>query len=292
MASNRPGAIKSEQPNASRSFLGMRQQQFGMLNEMQARGRQQHNRAISMQQASDAYANQPPIQLSGFMQSLMQPGGGALLLGGQVPSTQIPTALDIPNRQLETGPFAEAELPGISELLDIPHPRRREGAVERLRGDVRGHPPDIPEDPSGGIGEAGDIVDTSERRPYPPNKTNTLKEDIIDGIKGALGISDPAPYYVPNKINRDTGRLQNINRVPPSKTWSIAELEYYNRKGYVNYKVKNVEGKHLPTKFDPRLPVLGLERRPPTTTYNKPGMYASLEREHQPSRIPTSFLVA
>jgi hypothetical protein len=122
--------------------------------------------------------------------------------------------------------------------------------------------------------------------------TVNLKGDIVSGIKEALGIHDPAPYYLPNKINRDTGRLQNINRVPPSKTWSIAELEHYNQKGHVNYRVKNTQRKRLPTVFDPKLPILGLERTPPTTSYSKPGMHASVERTHQPSQMPTSFLVA
>lgn len=176
----------------------------------------------------------------------------------------------------------------IEELEELPYigPRR----AREIYNYLLEHPEGEFEDPSGGIGEDGDITEIPDGTEL--HKANTLKNDIIDGIKIALGIHDPAPYYKPNKINRDTGRLQNINRTPPSKTWSIAELQYYNRKGHVNYRVKNTEGKRLPTIFNPKLPTLELERRPPLTSYTKPGMHASIERVPQATQIPASFLVA
>lgn len=277
MASNRPGTIKPEQGSASRTFSGMRQIQEGDIDELRPRrGRVNEPRAPSMQQVIDAFANQPQVPLSGFMQGLLGQGGGALLFNqGPPPPMQIPAPLDIPYRG-----------------------RRREGAVERLRGDVARGEEDYeddwePEDPSGGIGEIGDVATIPDgRRPDPPTKTSSIKDDIVSGIREALGIGIPAPYYVPNKINRDNGRLGAINRIPQSKTWSIAELEYYNKKGYVNYNIKNVQNRRLPNVFAPTLPTLELERRAPSTSYNKPAMYGTVERMHQAHRDPISYLVA
>jgi hypothetical protein len=256
MSSNRPQAIKSPARSGSRTFPGMRQQQEGDIDEL--RPRRPRN---------------PEPRASGIQQGI----GGILHEGEELPFWP-----DLPGLPAPGSPVNNPRMPGSPHGSDFGSPPPTPPRLRQPR-----------EDPSGGIGEIGDVPRIPDgRKPNPPNHKNSLKEDIVSGIREALGIGNPAPYYVPNKINRDNGRLGAINRIPQSKTWSIAELEYYNRKGYVNYNVKNVQNRRLPNVFAPKLPDLAIERRPATTSYNKPGMYASIDRTHQPSQIPTSFLVA
>lgn len=132
------------------------------------------------------------------------------------------------------------------------------------------------------------------------NKNVNLKHDIVAGIKEALGIRDPTPMYKPSKETRDLNRLSSLNRIPPSKVWSKEELEYYNRKGKVTYRVKNVQGKRLPDVFNPLLPVLGYQTNSYHTSYSKPDFLVGREKEglgemtkhyNEKNKMPTSFLV-
>jgi hypothetical protein len=125
-----------------------------------------------------------------------------------------------------------------------------------------------------------------------PQKRNTIKDNIVAGIKEALAINDGPPYYKPNKITRDYNRIASLNRIPPSKVWSKEELEYYNKKGIVEYKLIDVKNKNPLLVFDPARPNLVLERKAPNTEYNKPGMYASSRHQHLHNPNPHNYLVS
>lgn len=100
---------------------------------------------------------------------------------------------------------------------------------------------------------------------------------ITQSIRDAFGIRVPVMGFKPLKESRDLNRLISINRKQENKTWSREEIEYYNRKGSVDYVVKNVENKPLPNVFNPLAPPVEytslsgsaiLANKPQFTTYS------------------------
>lgn len=142
--------------------------------------------------------------------------------------------------------------------------------------------------------EAGENEEPEEEQGKFGHKqqNRTMKDDIVEGIQQALGLHEGPPYYMPNKITRDYNRLASLNRIPPTKVWSKEELEHFNRKGIVEYKLIDVKNKNPLLVFNPERPNLVIERRAGTTKRNTVGMTASSQKQYHPAPHPHNYLVS